>query len=234
VRALVIENDPVCLAGTVGDRLVQRGWDITELVVVPADRRASPAVEVAFPDPTGWDLVVVLGASWSVDDRAAVGSWISGELALLREAHAAGVPVLGICFGGQALATALGGGVERAPRPEVGWFAIETDEPALVAPGPWFEYHFDRWIPPPAAVEIARNAAASQAFRMGNSVGVQFHPEITVPLLELWLANGGAEHLPRLGLDPGRLLDRTRDLALTAERRAHQLVDAFLDHTTPT
>ncbi|WP_267883791.1 glutamine amidotransferase-related protein [Streptomyces sp. NRRL S-646] len=48
-------------------------------------------------------------------------SWIGGELALLRKAHRFGIPVLGVCFGAQALTAALGGSVEPSPRPEIGW-----------------------------------------------------------------------------------------------------------------
>ncbi|MFJ9150902.1 hypothetical protein ACIRP7_23225 [Streptomyces sp. NPDC102270] len=33
--------------------------------------------------------------------------------------------------------TALGGTVEAAPRPEIGWVDIDTDDPALIPPGPY-------------------------------------------------------------------------------------------------
>jgi GMP synthase-like glutamine amidotransferase len=230
MRALVIEHDAFSPIGPVGDRLLQCGFDVEELVVVPPERHLDPGVEFAFPEPSGWDLVVTMGAPWSVDDEAAIGGWISDELAMLRKAQSIGVPVLGICFGGQALATALGGRVERAPRPEIGWAGIETDEPGLIGAGPWFQYHFDRWVMPPGGVEIARNDVGPQAFRIGPSLGVQFHPEITVRELESWLANGGEEDMRRLGLDPEAVLDRTRALAPAAERRAHDLVEAFLRH----
>ncbi|TDE21949.1 type 1 glutamine amidotransferase [Actinomadura sp. 6K520] len=230
MRALVIEHDAFSPIGPVGDRLVQHGFEVAELVVVPPERHLDPGVEITFPDPSGWDLVVTMGAPWSVDDEAAIGSWIADELAMLRKAQGIGVPVLGICFGGQALAAALGGGVERAPRPEIGWGGVETAEPSLVGPGPWFQYHYDRWIMPPGGVEIARNEVAPQAFRIGRSLGVQFHPEITVRELESWLANGGEKDMRRLGLDPGSVLDQTRALAPAAERRAHRFMDAFLRH----
>ncbi|MEU8798465.1 type 1 glutamine amidotransferase [Spirillospora sp. NPDC048819] len=230
MRALVVEHDAMSPIGPIGDRLVQHGFEVTELVVVPAERHHSPGVEIAFPEPSESDLVVVMGAPWSVDDEAAIGPWITDELAMLRKAHTTGVPVLGICFGGQALATALGGGVERAPRPEIGWVEIETDEPALVGPGPWFQYHFDRWVMPPGGIEIARDEVGPQAFRIGRSLGVQFHPELTVRELESWLANGAEKDMRGLGLDPAAVLDRTRALAPEAERRAHAFVDAFLRH----
>ncbi len=157
MRALLIAHDHVSPAGPVGERLAERGYDLDDLLVVPAERFSSPDVEAEFPDPMTYDLIVPMGAVWSADDEARIGRWLLPERDLLRRAHANGVPVLGICFGGQALAVALGGGVERAPRAEIGWVDVETDEPDLVGPGPWFQFHYDRWLLPPGAVEIARS-----------------------------------------------------------------------------
>ncbi len=229
MRALVIEHDAITPAGTIGDRLVHHGFELTRLLVVPEERHQTPDVEVDFPAPSGFDLVVSMGAPWSVDAEEEIGTWIGGELALLREAHDSGVPVLGVCFGGQALAAALGGGVERAPRPEIGWVAVETREPRLVESGPWFQYHFDRWVTPPDAVEIARNDVGPQAFRIGRSMAVQFHPEVTVDIVRTW-GKSGEKDIRSHGLDPDELVDRTRELAPAAERRAHAFVDAFLRH----
>ena len=113
--------------------------------------------------------------------------------------------MLGLCFGGQALAAALGGTVERAPRPELGWTEIETDEPELVPPGPWLEWHYERFTTPPGATEIARTAAATQAFRHGRHLGVQFHPESTVEIVERWAASD-RDRLAALGHGDGAAL----------------------------
>ena len=80
----------------------------------------SPSVTVSFPDPLSYDAIVPMGAAWSVYDRDRIGTWIEDELGFLRRAHGAGVPVLGICFGAQALAAALGGKVVRAEDPRWG------------------------------------------------------------------------------------------------------------------
>ncbi|MET7619166.1 type 1 glutamine amidotransferase [Streptomyces sp. NPDC005408] len=228
MRALIIEHEHVSTPGYVGERLADRGYDLTELVVVPEERFTDPGVEPAFPTAEEYDLVVALGAPWSVDHVELIGPWITPELDLLRAAHAAGVPVLGICFGGQALATALGGRVERSPRFELGWTWVHTDDAQLVPEGPWFQYHGDRWRLPPGAREIARNGVCSQAFVHGRSMGVQFHPELTPATLEQWLVHGGEVQAKELGLDSGALLARTRTEARHARVRAHVLVDAFL------
>lgn len=229
MRALVVQHDHVTEPGLVGARLVERGYDLTAVTVVPEDRRHTPDVTFDFPEPAGWDLIVSLGAPWSVYDETAVGSWIGGELDLLRKAHDLGVPVLGVCFGAQALTTALGGSVERSPRPEIGWTSIDTHDPAVVGPGPWMQWHYDRCVPPPGAEEIARNAVCVQAFRTGRSLGVQFHPEITLRMLRGWLRDGGEEQCIGQGVDPGELLARSRELEPTARANARHLVDGFLD-----
>ncbi|MFI6661596.1 type 1 glutamine amidotransferase [Streptomyces sp. NPDC050523] len=229
MRALVIQHDHVTDPGPVGARLVERGYDLTVVTVVTEDRHHAPDVTFDFPAADRWDLVVSLGAPWSVYDERAVGPWLPGELALLRKAHHLGVPVLGVCFGAQALTTALGGSVEASPSAEIGWVEVDTDDPSLIGPGPWFQWHYDRCVLPPGAKELARNAVCPQAFRVGRSLGVQFHPEITAATVGLYLENGGTEQCLENGVDPAALLARTRELETVAEENAYQLVDAFLE-----
>ncbi|MCN9241122.1 type 1 glutamine amidotransferase [Streptomyces sp. RY43-2] len=229
MRALVIRHEHVTEPGLVGARLVERGYDLTTVTVVPRERHHTPNLSYEFPGADGWDLIVSLGAPWSVYDEEAIGGWIGAELALLREAHRLGVPVLGVCFGAQALATALGGSVVPAPRPEIGWTEIETDDPALVPPGPWFQWHYDRCVLPPCAREAARNAVCPQAFQVGRTLGVQFHPEITTAMVQGWLELGGREQCLRQGVDPDGLLAKSRAMEPVARENARRLVDGFLD-----
>ncbi|WP_411142384.1 type 1 glutamine amidotransferase [Streptomyces sp. x-80] len=226
VRALVIVHDHMSTTGHVGERLAERGYALDELLVVPAERYTAPDVDVVFPPPTNYGLILTLGAPWSL---TRINGWMSAELALLRTAHEAGIPVLGICFGGQALATALGGRTERAPRFELGWSRIEADEPELVGPGPWFQFHGDRWQLPPGARELARNEVASQAFVRGRSLGVQFHPELTPEVLRTWFDQAGAAIPAGAAADPDRLVAELRADLPAVRERARTLVDAFLD-----
>ena len=142
-RLLQIAHDHLSPAGAVADRFVERGYDITELLVVPVERFDDPGVEFDFPDPTGFDAVMLLGAPWSAYDDA-IASWVEPELELLRDADRAGVPVLGICFGGQLLAAAHGGRVHASDAPETAarelalWF---TPAELLTYPR-----DVDRWV----------------------------------------------------------------------------------------
>ena len=229
MRALFVQHDHVSPVGPIGERLSARGYDVEELVVVPEDSFDEPGVTVEFPDPARYDVIVPMGAPWSVYDHELIGAWAVPELDFLRAAQENGVPVLGICFGGQALAAALGGAVVPSNEAEVGWHRIETDEPTLVEAGPWFQWHHDRWQAPEGARTLARTARADQAFVLGRSLAVQFHPELTPSMLAGWLANGGRRYLEGHGFDADRLLDETAREAAEAEMRAHRLVDRFLD-----
>ena len=229
MRVLFIQQDHVSSFGYVGDAFASRGFDVETFGVVPAEHFADPDIAVEFPDPLGFDAVVPLGAPWSVYDTATIGKWIADELGFLRAAHDNGVPVLGICFGGQALAAALGGAVELSAKPELGWTTIESDDPDLVGPGPWFQFHQDRWQLPPGARELAKTGVASQAFVLGRSLGLQFHPELTPSILQAWLDSGDRDYLLAHDVDPDELMVRTVAEADAARERAALLLDRFLD-----
>jgi GMP synthase-like glutamine amidotransferase len=229
VRVLFVKQDHNSPSGLVGDAFAELGYDITELTVVPRDRFCSPGVTVAFPDPAPYDAIVAFGAVWSVYDEAAIGTWIHDEIAFTRAAMATGVPVLGICFGGQMLAAAVGGRVERAPAHEIGWTSVRTDSPSLVPAGPWFEWHFDRFELPAGVPALAATALATQAFTVGRSLGLQFHPEVNESVLAAWAAEeDGAATLASVGVNAERLLAQTRELEAEAGQRTRQLVRGFV------
>ena len=228
MRALFVKQDDYSPSGLIGDAFTRLGYDVTEFTVVPPDRFHSPDVTVTFPDPASYDAIVAYGAIWAVYDDTSIGSWIHDEIAFTRAALAARVPVLGICFGGQVLAAAIGGRVERAPEPEIGWTTVDTRQPGLIDAGPWLEWHYDRFRLPPGISPIATTPLASQAFIVGRSLGLQFHPEVNEAVLDTWLSHGDPDELPKAGIDVGKLLEETRSLAGDAARRAHELVRRFV------
>ncbi|MDP4689890.1 MAG: gamma-glutamyl-gamma-aminobutyrate hydrolase family protein [Candidatus Nanopelagicales bacterium] len=215
--------------GPVAERFAQRGYEVVESVIVPRDRFDSPDVSFNFPEVGEYDVVVPMGAPWGAWDDERIGTWLTPELDWLRNVQAGDVPILGICFGAQALARALGGSVAPGPRAEIGYTWITSDDESLVPGGPWFQWHYDRFTVPPGAVEIARNPLASQAYVIGRSLAVQFHPEVTTACLRGWLDEGGLEEAQEDGVDPDELLAFTVREEPKAIQRAHALVDAFLD-----
>lgn len=228
MKALVIQHDHVSPTGPVGRRLEHHGFEITEFLVVPESQFNEPNVMVEFPDTSEYDLVVFLGAPWGAWDDKCIGNWLTPELGLMKNLVTADKPVLGICFGGQLMARALGGSVAPGPIPEIGWQAIWSDRPELVSNGPWFHWHYDRWTVPPGATEIARNPVASQAFVTHKSLAVQFHPELEAEGLVGWLELGGTKSATEYGLDPQVMLAMTQAEDPAAEQRTNALVDAYL------
>ena len=229
MRALIIQHDHVSPPGPIGERFEHHGYELVFQQLLTKEQVASPNVPAQFMPADEYDVIVSMGAIFAAYDVDRIGAWLLPELDLLREADRLGVPVLGICFGGQLLATAHGGLVRRSEHPEIGWTEIDTDEPSLVGPGPWFEWHYDRWEIPSGAREVARNEYASQAFTLRRNLAVQFHPELTAETLRGWLEFDGRQEAINMGHDPDELLAATVRTAAQALTRAHGLVDAFLN-----
>jgi GMP synthase-like glutamine amidotransferase len=178
-------------------------------------------------DPEDYSFVASLGSKWGPNDTHVPA--VAAEIALVERAVERDVPVLGLCFGGQVLAHVLGGVVEPAPQPELGWHEIETDDPDTIPPGPWLEWHYERFSTPPGAVELARTAHATQAFRHGVHLATQFHPESTVEIVAGWAAKD-AERLAALGIaDGAALLAAPAARQEAARAAAFRLFDAFMD-----
>ena len=234
-RALILAHEPQGTSALVGERLAQRGFDVHEHVVTEdLDRPNDPA---PFPDLAAYDLLVPMGSIRSLTNTGEIDSWIFEEIEMVRAAHAGGVPMLGICFGGQLLAAALGGEVEQAPVPEIGWYEIHepggspngAGSPPGPGPGPWFQWHYDRFTPPPQAEILAVNDNAVQLFRLGRSVGAQFHPEVTYAHVERFLSGADEDELAQHGLSPADLLDSLRRHEDRNARQCAAFVDWFLD-----
>ncbi|MFN0143929.1 MAG: type 1 glutamine amidotransferase [Mycobacterium sp.] len=225
-QVLFLYNDPTAPEALLGEAFADSGFDCSTFEVVERERPDDPVVEVTFPDPTRYDVIVPLGARWSVYDERL--TWIAEEMEMVRTAAAAGVGVLGVCFGGQLVAGALGGTVSRSPEPEIGWHEVHSSDPALVPDGPWFQWHFDRFTLPPGAVEVARNSCATQAFVHGTAMGLQFHPEVDLGLQERWISEDHGGDIARLGLRTEDVRARGAVELDDAARRLRLLVSGFL------
>jgi GMP synthase-like glutamine amidotransferase len=193
VRILILEHQADAPACLLGEWAHARRHDV-DLVV--------PQSLAAWPEPTESDAIVSLGSEHSALDIER--RWIRDEIEFLAAAHSASVPLLGICFGGQALSAALGGTVSRAPQAEVTWRPIETQAPDVITAGPWPFWHEDRFDLPPGARLLAGSETEVVAFVDGASVGVQFHPEADAAVVRGWV-DGGRDKLRAYGVDEAEL-----------------------------
>jgi GMP synthase-like glutamine amidotransferase len=226
---LFIRNEHLATEAMLGEAFTESGFDVETFAVVPAEHVDEPDVAVTFPDPARYDVIVPLGARWAVYDEALRRSWVGAEMQMVRDAAAAGVATLGVCFGGQLLAQAFGGSVARAEVPEIGWYDVASDDEELIPGGRWFQWHFDRWVLPPGATEIARTANSSQAFVLGRALALQFHPELDGALLELWLAEDRDGDVALMGQTHDELRSVTAQLQASSAERIRRLVRGFTD-----
>ena len=206
-------------AGTLGAWAAERGV------------RIEPGVAgTDLPAPSGFDAVAVLGSAEGAWDDGV--PWLADEIAYLRRVIDAGVPILGICFGGQLLARVLGGAAHRADgHHENGWRTITSSEPDVIVEGPWMEFHFDTFTAPPTSVVIARSERCVQAFRQDHHLGVQFHPEITPAEFETWVARWTGtsieDSFDELGISTEGLRAETAERAEASRVASWRLFDDF-------
>ncbi|ESP88647.1 type 1 glutamine amidotransferase [Candidatus Halobonum tyrrellensis] len=133
-----------------------------------------------LPDHFDWDGVVISGSRASVYwDEA----WIPPLVEWVSDAADRGLPVLGVCYGHQVLAEALGGRVGGMDGFELGYTQVEREGDDELFDGideefTVFTSHGDTVVDlPPTAELLARNEYGVHAFRSGSCWGVQFHPE---------------------------------------------------------
>jgi GMP synthase-like glutamine amidotransferase len=211
----VLHNEDVAPAALLEGWLRERGM---------AHRTVRTWEEGVPDDPRDFAWVAALGASDSATQTEP--AWVPDEIEFLRRAVDSDVPVLGICFGGQALSVALGGEISPADPMSMGWFEVETDEPDLVPSGPWLHFNYETFSIPDGATQIARSPCGPGAFRNGPHLGVQFHPEVTPAIVEEW-ADSEAAKLAELGVARPDLRAQGERHASAAANEAFRLFDAW-------
>ena len=170
------------------------------------DRRGYPYEQVCLHEgarvPGELDTVsalVFMGGPGNVKQPT---GWMREEIALIARAREAGLPMLGICLGGQLMSLALGGDVRPGDGVEVGWHAVELldgarSQPAFAqAPARFevFQWHAHVFTAPPGARILATSSCTEcQAYAHGNSLAVQFHLEMTEPVIRDLIERYGSD-----------------------------------------
>ena len=179
MRVLAVVHGEEVRSGVFADPIAARGHELEEWSIA---RRPAPSRPL-----DAYSAVIVFGGSMHADqdDRH---PWLREETLFLHRLLDSGTPVLGVCLGAQLLARAAHAPVEPAREPEIGWYEIEltaeaADDPVLSRLPSRFhalQWHFYTYGVPAGAVELARSAVCTQAFRLGEVAwGIQFHAEVS-------------------------------------------------------
>jgi GMP synthase (glutamine-hydrolysing) len=210
VRVLAIVHQLDAGPGVFAEAIESLGADLDSWLL--------PETESPPGDPSGYDAVITLGGAMHADqeDRH---PWLATEKALLGDLLEGGMPLLGVCLGGQLVAEAAGARPRRAARPEIGWSEVRltaegAEYPVLgpLAPGfdafLWHSYEFPL---PQGAVALAESDVCLQACRIGDSAwAIQFHAEVTEEIVAAWIDDYREdEDAVRIGVDERALRERT-------------------------
>lgn len=163
----------------------------TEFFALPPD---FPLDIEALPQIDHVDLLIIMGGKMSVNDEENY-AWLKVEKRWIRHYLAAEKAAIGLCLGGQLIASALGATVKKNQSPEVGWTTIYASKnipldyfmlPQKFRVMQWHEETFEL---PKGAVRLAENSACvNQVYQIGKKVlAFQFHPEITKTAVKIFI-----------------------------------------------
>jgi GMP synthase-like glutamine amidotransferase len=198
----------------------------------------APVLE-SFPDPAGFDMLVVLGGPMGAYEEQAY-PWLAAEKSFIAETIATGRKVLGVCLGSQLVAEAIGGRAHPHTVREVGWFPVRLTTagaygrvlsalPETFVAGEWHGDTYD--LPEGVKTCAVTDACENQAFEYANGrvVGLQFHLEWTPEAL-VGLTRRHADWLAtEAGLDPTLATESEFLGQLPALARGNELLYALLD-----
>lgn len=195
MRLHLIEHDPIDMSRTNITKWAEaKGYQITQTYICKNEKM--PAI-----DDVDW--LMVMGGSphaWEED----VHAWLAPEKEFIVRALDNNKPILGICFGAQLLAEALGGSVFRSENEEIGWIEVTLTEEGknsfLFQNVPetflTFHWHSDHFSLPPGCTKLAYSEpTANQAYicKERPIAAVQFHPEYTRDMVQQFAREWGDE-----------------------------------------
>jgi GMP synthase (glutamine-hydrolysing) len=198
---LCLENKSCETLGNLEGLFLDDGFEIKKL---------NASTQKVPRNPTHYSGIVILGGPMSVYENH---GFIKDEIDLVKMSHKKKVPLLGICLGSQIIAQASGGMVFKGAKKEIGWHEITIEKSrngdlfaGLRSLRPTvFQWHGDTYFLPNEAKILAHSDLYPQAFVMGSLVGIQFHLEVTVRMIESWLRNYRSEVISE-GIDAQKIM----------------------------
>ena len=176
-----------------------------------------------LPRVDSFDWLMIMGGSQNAWDEKG-NSWLQEEKAFLREALAEGKIILGVCFGAQLLAEALGGNLFPNKHKEIGWhdvilnsegrksFLFQNVPQSFVS----LHWHSDHFSLPENCTRLAYSQATeNQAFICDGRplVGLQFHPEYTREMVKYYASNHSQDWISDRYVSSGKdVLARTEEI----------------------
>lgn len=195
---------------------------------------------ITLPHLDEVDLLIIMGGEMSVNDED-LYPWLVVEKRWIRHFIELGKPVVGLCLGGQLIASCLGATVKKNHVKEIGWWPVRSRD---VLPSTHDIFHFpnsitalswhgDTFDLPEGALWLAESdACAHQAFQYSARVlGFQFHPEITQKNLKMFLSDNGYDTMSQDGNINTYIQTASQMLDVLEERfhPANQLLESALD-----
>lgn len=186
-RALIIRHVPH--EGIAGYRapIEAAGYEVDRIDVTDPD---FASLDLCSPD-----LLIMMGGPMGVYEQDQY-PWISCQLRRLALRLDADRPTLGVCFGAQMMAAAMGAHVYAGPHKEVGFHAVEVKRSAANNPlqhleqTPILHWHGDTFtLPDNVELLASSHVYDHQAFRRGNNIlALQFHAEMGLdPRFDAWV-----------------------------------------------
>jgi GMP synthase (glutamine-hydrolysing) len=187
-RLLILQNERADPAGYLGELLQEKSlaYDVCKVG------------EEALPAPASYAAIIALGGSQHLYERAKY-PYFRAEEALIRQIVQQNIPFLGVCLGGQLLASSLAGAVKRHSEVEIGFYNIPLTAEGMSDPlyagfpgyHTTFHWHEDTFELPEGSILLASNGiTTNQAFRYGQrAYGIQYHIELTPAILHDWMSH---------------------------------------------
>ena len=215
MRIQLIEHDPEDFSRTnISSWAAEKGYRVNQTYVCNNED---------LPPVDSFDWLMVMGGSQQAWDEGG-NSWLQKEKAFLSDTLAAGKIILGICFGAQLLAEALGGELFPNPQKEIGWHEVsltrEGQESFLFHKIPpsfdTFHWHSDHFSLPRSCTRLAcSKATENQAFvdKDRPLVGLQFHPEYTRDMVTYYAREHSQDWVPDVYVSAkDQVLTRTEEI----------------------
>ena len=227
----IIQNCEVESASLIGEYLKEKQRPYTVVHAYRGD---------ALPAPAEISQLIVLGTPTSVTEYRQLPFMVE-EFKLLTSGLRVDLPILGICFGAQFLAHALGARVQANKVKEIGLLNVQLTEAGLADPlfagfdreFPVIQWHGDTWRNPFGTEWLVTSENCKyQAFRRGTQVGLQFHLEADPEEIPLW-CEAYATELAEEGLDGNTIIAEARANAEGCRALGYRLLDNYFGIVTP-